>query len=109
MTLKIKPEVSSVTRYLTTSTNNEIPIVDTSQAETTVTIKDGVTIVLGGLIKDEDIDNVNKVPLLGDIPFLGAVFRNKSQTTRKTELVIFLTCHIVGGDVDVEPKTTFIE
>ncbi|MDP8266524.1 MAG: secretin N-terminal domain-containing protein [Candidatus Aceula meridiana] len=109
VTLKIKPEVSSVTRYLTTSTNNEIPIVDTSQAETTVTIKDGVTIVLGGLIKDEDIDNVNKVPLLGDIPFLGAVFRNKSQTTRKTELVIFLTCHIVGGDVDVEPKTTFIE
>lgn len=109
ITMKIKPEVSSVTRYLTTSENNEIPIVDTSQAETTITVKDGVTVVLGGLIKDEDINSVNKVPLLGDVPFLGAIFRNKSQTTRKTELVIFLKCHIVGGDVNVEATTSFIK
>ena len=102
ITMKIRPEVSSVTDYLTTSTNNEIPIVETSQAETTVMAKDGVTIVIGGLMKDEKIETIKKIPLLGDIPFLGIAFRSISTTARKTELVIFLTPHIVTGDVSVD-------
>jgi type II secretory pathway component GspD/PulD (secretin) len=100
ITMKIKPEVSSVTSNLTTSNNNTIPIVETSEAETTVTIKDGVTIVIGGLIKEEKIDSIKKVPILGDIPFLGVGFRNEDKQLRKTELVIFLTPHIVTGDTD---------
>lgn len=98
ITMKIKPEVSSVTDYLPTSQNNKIPIVETSNAETTVMVKDGVTIVIGGLIKDELIETVNKVPLLGDIPLLGFVFRNKDKLMKKTELVVFLTPHIITGD-----------
>ncbi len=99
VTLKIKPEVSSVTRNITTSNNNTIPVVDTSEAETTVLVKDGVTIVIGGLIKDEKLNTDKKVPLLGDFPLIGAAFRSKDYFTRKTELVIFLTPRIVAGDI----------
>lgn len=98
ITMKIRPEVSSVTDYLLTSQNNKIPIVDTTTAETTVMVRDGVTIVIGGLIKDESIDTINKIPVLGDLPLLGFLFRNRDKEVNKTELVVFLTPHIVTGD-----------
>lgn len=105
ITMKIKPEVSSVTRFVTTGNNNKIPVVETSEAETTVLVKDGVTIVIGGLMKDEKIDTINKIPLFGDLPLIGFVFRNRDKLTRKTELVIFLTPKIISGDIpkDSEP------
>ncbi len=106
ITMKIKPEVSSVTRFLTTGNNNQIPIVETSQAETTVLVKDKVTIVIGGLIKDEKVATINKVPFLGDLPLLGFAFRNKDDLVRKTELVIFLTPRIITGDVPDTDKLT---
>jgi len=109
ITMKIKPEVSSVSGYLTTSQNNKIPIVDTTTAETTVMVKDGVTIVIGGLIKDELIDTVNKIPLLGDIPLLGFMFRNKDKLVKKTELVVFLTPHIISGDYGSYESPRFIK
>jgi len=99
ITMKIRPEVSSVTSNLTTGNNNTIPVVDTSQAETTVMVKHGVTIVIGGLIKDEKIKTVNKVPFLGNIPLLGRAFQNEDDQVRKTEIVIFLTPKIITGDV----------
>ncbi len=98
ITMQIKPEVSSVTGTVKTSNNNTIPVVETSQAETTVLIKDGVTIVIGGLMKDEKVKTVNKFPLLGDLPVLGFIFRNTDDSVKKTELVIFLTPHIITGD-----------
>ena len=100
VTLKIKPEVSSVTRNVITSNNNTIPVVETSEAETTVLVKDGVTIVIGGLIKDEKINSDTRIPILGSIPLLGAAFRSKDHLTRKTELVIFLTPRISKGGLD---------
>lgn len=106
ITMKVKPEVSSVTRFLTTAQNNTIPVVETSEAETTVMVKDGVTIVIGGLIKDEKIDTRKRVPVLADIPLLGALFRNRDDTLRKTELVIFLTPKIISGDVDQRPRVS---
>ena len=99
ITMKIKPEVSSLTGYVTTSTNNKIPKIETSEAETTVTAKDGVTIIIGGLIKEQDIRTVKKVPFLGDIPFLGSIFRNEDKNVTKTEIVIFLTPRIITGDL----------
>ncbi|MFH1360900.1 MAG: secretin N-terminal domain-containing protein [Candidatus Omnitrophota bacterium] len=102
ITMQIKPEVSSVTRFLTTGNNNTIPVVETSEAETKVMVKDGVTIVIGGLIKDEKIETVNKVPLLGDIPLLGLAFRNKDKLLRKTEIIIFLTPKIISGDIETQ-------
>ncbi|MBF0384498.1 MAG: hypothetical protein HQL27_01375 [Candidatus Omnitrophica bacterium] len=101
ITMKIKPEVSAVTDTVQTSNNNKIPVVETSEAETTVMVKDGITIIIGGLIKEEKIKTTKKVPLLGDIPLLGIAFRNKDDSVRKTELVIFLTPHIITGDVSI--------
>jgi len=98
ITMKIRPEVSSVTSNLTTSNNNTIPIIETSEAETTVIVKDRAAIVIGGLIKDEKIATTKKVPVLGDIPLLGYAFRNTSDQKRKTEIVIFLTPRITSGD-----------
>ena len=100
ITMKIKPEVSSVTGYLTTSQNNRIPIVETSETETNVMVKDGVTIVIGGLMKNEDLETLKKVPFLGDLPLLGNLFRSKDKTVKKTELVVLLTPHIISGDID---------
>ncbi len=99
VTMKIKPEVSSVVRSLTTSNNNTIPIVETSEAETTVSVKDGVTIVIGGLIKDQKIKTTKKIPLLGSIPLLGYAFRNVSDEVSKTEIAIFLTPKIITGEI----------
>jgi MSHA type pilus biogenesis protein MshL len=104
ITMAIRPEVSNAPTSTETASGNFIPVVQTSQAETTVTIKDGVTIVLGGLIKEETSDDFKKVPILGDIPILGFAFRSKSKEKTKTELVIFLTATIITGDVSVEVK-----
>lgn len=103
ITMKIKPEVSSASKSLPT-TGGGIPIKETSEVETTITVKDGVTIIMGGLIKDEKTNDDTKVPVLGDIPFLGAPFRSKVEKTAKTEIVIFLTPRIISGDVHVTPE-----
>lgn len=99
ITMKIKPEVSSAATSIVTGNSNEIPVVDTSEVDTTVRVKDGVTIIIGGLIKDQSSDTVKKVPFLGDIPILGHAFRNTNRGVEKTEIVIFLTPHIISGDI----------
>ncbi|MFH1691335.1 MAG: secretin N-terminal domain-containing protein [Candidatus Omnitrophota bacterium] len=92
--MRLGLEVSSATQNYQTSSGNLIPIVETSEATTTVLVRDGQTIVIGGLIKDENYKTVNKIPVLGDLPLLGALFSNKIEEKKKTELVIFLTCHL---------------
>jgi len=100
VTMKIKPEVSSTGTPYTTASGNEIPVVSTSEAETNVMVKDGSTIIIGGLIKDKVSDTERKIPILGDIPLLGLFFRSKNKTTTKTELAIFLTPRIISADTD---------
>ena len=97
VTMKIKPEVSSVARLLTTASGNQIPIIETSTAETTVMVKDGVTIVIAGLMKDETFTEERKLPILGDIPILGMAFRTRENRVSKTELIFFLTPSIISG------------
>ena len=103
VTMKIKPEVSNVGRTLVTPTNNEIPIIDTTLAETSIMVKDGTTIIIGGLRKNEKTKTVRKVPIAGSIPFLGALFRSTDEDIEKIELVVFITPYVVTGD------TTFTE
>lgn len=98
ISMKIRPEVSSVVQNYKTASGNIIPIVETSEAETTVLAQDGATIVIGGLMKEEKIKTVSSIPFVGDIPFLGVLFRNTVDETKKTELVIFLTCKILDFD-----------
>lgn len=89
ITVRIRPEVSSVTGFRGQS--NDLPVVSTRQAETTVRLKDGSSVVIGGLLNEEKTTGYTKVPLLGDIPFLGALFRHENTTTSKRDLVIEVT------------------
>ncbi|MBI4227743.1 MAG: TonB family protein [Candidatus Omnitrophica bacterium] len=95
--MKVRPEVSSKTGTLTTAEKNEIPVVETSEAETVLLIEDGGTVILGGLIKDEKIVSEQRIPLLGDLPGVGWFFRSTQDTDKRTELVIFMTPTIVTG------------
>ncbi len=97
VSMKIRPEVSSKTGSLTTANKNEIPIVETAEVETVLMVKDGETVILGGLIKDEDTKDHQRIPLLGDIPGLGLLFRSTKETEKRTELVVFLTPRILYG------------
>ena len=101
--MKIKPEVNSILSSSVTENNNLSMMVSTSEAEVIVNIKDSVTIVIGGLIKDEKIESIKKIPLLGDLPFLGFAFRNEGQMIRKTESVIFLTPRVISNDTGTNP------
>ena len=95
ISLKIKPEVSSASQTYKTSTGNVIPIVETSETETTVLVEDGSTIMMGGLMKDEKTNNSDSISWLGKIPLFGFLFRNTVDSKSKTELAIFLTCKIL--------------
>ncbi len=98
--MQIKPEVSSVRDWLETSEGNKIPIVDTSNVETEVLIKDGRTLIMAGLIKETNQATRNRVPLLGDIPIAGFLFGTTNTEKKLEELVIFLTPHIISGGED---------
>ncbi len=71
------------------------PAIDTKHVKTQVLVENGGTVVIGGIFTQTERDNVNKVPLLGDIPFLGALFRNKTRSSNRTELLMFITPKIV--------------
>ncbi|MDP2920760.1 MAG: secretin N-terminal domain-containing protein [Candidatus Omnitrophota bacterium] len=115
ITLKIKPEVSSADATKTVilknpdgSTRTVVPYVTTSEAETTVLVKDNTTIIIGGLMKDSLVNNIQKVPFLGDIPLMGKLFTTKGKTKEKTELVVFLTPHIIEGDSTSEEAKKYM-
>ncbi len=100
ITVKLNPEISERTGW--TGPNNERPIISTRQITTVATVKDGQSIVLGGLITEKDYERIKKVPFLGDIPILGAFFkhteRGDPENPVRRELLIFLTPRIVGNE-----------
>ncbi len=73
-----------------------IPIIETRQTSTVVKTKSGQTIVISGLIQEETSQQNSKVPIMGDIPLLGNLFKYKSKNRRKSELVIVLTPHLIN-------------
>ncbi len=104
ITLRIKPQVgeggavrmtifqeqSSVKETTAAGTTNAGPSTTKRSIENTVVVDDGAILVLGGLIEDRFVTTKSKVPLLGDIPFLGALFRSESRERRRTNLMVFL-------------------
>jgi general secretion pathway protein D len=104
ITLRIKPQIgeggtvrmtifqesSSVSDKVAPGTTNAGPTTNKRQIETNVVVDDGGIIVLGGLIEDRFIENKSKIPLLGDIPGVGALFRSESRTKNRTNLMVFL-------------------
>lgn len=93
--LTIAPEVSALDGTYQ-STLADIPAFRTRKATTTVELGDGQSFVLGGLLNKEEEESLQKVPLIGDIPILGALFRYTTTTRRNTELVIVATVNLVN-------------
>ncbi|MFM1833175.1 MAG: putative type secretion system protein precursor, partial [Planctomycetota bacterium] len=97
--MQVRPTISRLSEQTTEiSETFRSPIIIKREANTTVTVKDGETVVLGGLIEENSERRDMKVPLLGDIPVLGALFRSETEKRSRTELLIVLTPHVVGSD-----------
>lgn len=103
ITMTLKPELSTVTSRIS-SQGGGIPQVNKTLVETTVMIKDGMTMVMGGLKKDNKIHVTKGIPVLMDMPLMGRLFRSEDDEVEHTEIVIFITPHIVRGD---EPDYNF--
>ncbi len=93
ITTQISPEVSSIIGFK--GENNDLPVVSTRQATTTVRLKDGNSIIIGGLLSEEKTTNVTKVPILGEIPGLGLLFQHHNIVSSKKDLVIEVTPRIL--------------
>ncbi|MBN2831565.1 MAG: hypothetical protein JXL82_04765 [Candidatus Omnitrophica bacterium] len=98
ITMKLKPEVSSVKETIETALGSRIPIVQTSESETTVKVKDGTMIMIAGMTKIENTDAIKGWPVLSKIPFLDIFFGNRASESKRTEVIIFLTPRIMRSD-----------
>ncbi len=116
ITLKVTPQINE-SDYVTLETFLEIqeiegdiagtaasggPTTSKRSVENTIVVKDNQTIVVGGLISETENETETKIPVLGDIPLIGALFRGKTKQSRKTNLMIFLTPHIIDEPADLE-------
>ena len=117
ITLKVTPQINE-SDYVTLEVFQEVTeieednqgldvtsagfITSKREAETTVLVKDNQTIVIGGLMGQTETKVETKIPVLGDLPLVGLLFRGKRDTVRKTNLLIFLTPHVIDGPTDLE-------
>jgi len=92
--LHIVPEFGVFVERVQLATSN-VPVVDTRKVDTIALIRDGQTVVLGGLRKKDSTQNIYKVPLLGDLPLLGGLFKSETEETITSELVIFITPRVI--------------
>jgi type IV pilus assembly protein PilQ len=99
--LRIEPSFGVVVRQATFATS-DVPVVDKRTVNTTALVRNGHTVVIGGLRKKDVSQQVNKVPLLGDLPLLGGLFRFEGEDTAVNELVVFITPWIVEAPVMTE-------
>ena len=117
ITLKVTPQINE-SNYVTLTVFQEVQEVEedsqgldvstagfiTSKrsADTTVLVKDNQTVVIGGLIGTTDTSVATKVPILGDIPIIGKMFRGNRTSSRKSNMLIFLTPHVIDDETDLE-------
>jgi general secretion pathway protein D len=94
VTLKIQQEVSSPVAP-TAGSGIQSPSISIRSVDTQVTVKDGESIALGGIISENRLLSKNRIPLLGDIPGLGLLFGNTSYTNTRTELIAIITPHVI--------------
>ena len=99
--LDVSEEVSAVVASAILDASQVGPTTTVRSAKTTVSVEDGHTAVIGGLISNTVRERQNKVPILGDIPLLGRLFRHESLTDEKVNLIVFLTPHIIRDSGDL--------
>lgn len=110
ISLKITPWVSAsgeITTEIQQEVSNsvpgaqQLPEVSSRSANTTIRLRDGETIIIGGLIQSSKSESRDKIPILGDIPFLGRLFSDTSEMNKETELIIYITPHILTSSEDL--------
>jgi type II secretory pathway component GspD/PulD (secretin) len=98
----VSPQISSLSATtIPIAAGVSEPVIDKRSADTVVVTPSDKTVIIGGLISNEKDDNDTKVPILGDIPLIGFAFKHKVTSKKKTELLIFLTPHIVESPDDL--------
>ncbi len=97
ITMRVHPEVSSLAQDMPAG-----PRITTREADTTVRIKEGETLIIGGLIKQEDATSKEKIPFLGDIPLIGYLFSTRSDDKEQVELAVFITPRILRSREEKE-------
>ncbi|MEI8175974.1 MAG: secretin N-terminal domain-containing protein [Candidatus Omnitrophota bacterium] len=101
VSIKIKPEISSKIGDYKTPKGATIPIVNTTLVETSVLVKDGNTIIIGGLVKNDKSSITSGIPGLMNAPLIGGLFKSVSDSVTNAEIVIFITPHIMGGETEI--------
>ena len=96
--LTVKPTVSSISGTVTIPQGAEYPIVSTREASTSISLKDGYTMGIGGLIQATDSKGETKVPILGSIPGIGRLFRSDTKNLESSNLIIFITAKTVSAE-----------
>ena len=93
LSVALHPIVNSLTGFI-----NGVPQISTRDTQTTVHLRDNETLVIGGLIEENIQHTESKIPLLGDLPLIGRVFRNENVTSTRNELIIVVTPHVISLD-----------
>jgi len=99
--LKVTPQITPDDRVIldveiTQDFFESVDVINTKEIDTQVIIENGETIIIGGIYQEQSANSVNKVPLLGDVPVVGNLFKKKSKSTQRTELLIFLTPKLIN-------------
>jgi type II secretion system protein D len=101
VTIALQQEISNIGENIQLSESVSQPIISKREVTTNVTVHDGETVVIGGLIQSREGQSESKVPILGDLPLLGALFRTTRTSSTKTELLVVLTVDILRSSEDV--------
>ena len=102
----VSPEISSISNQtIAISTSVNAPVINKRSAETVVVTQNGTTVVIGGMMQKQESSNIQKIPILGDIPILGFPFRRTVKSETRSELLIFLTPYIVENPHTVSKVT----
>lgn len=98
VTMKLFPQVSTVTGFLDIPQQGSYPQISTREANTSLRTKSGETVMIGGLLRDEEIKLIERVPILSKIPFFGELFTRRKTTHNKSQVVISITPTIIQGE-----------
>jgi len=111
--MQINLEVTAIDQKATLTTSSTLPVTLKRTVDTTVIVKDQQTVVIGGLIDDSTTQSESKVPVLGDVPLLGWLFKKRGDETTKTNLYVFLTPRVIknpGEAIDIyQQKKDYID
>ncbi len=100
--MKVNPKVSAVREFIDGGQGTQVPVIVDRNANTTVTVRDGETLIIGGLLSTSTIEQRTQMPIVGDIPLLGWLFSSRQEVDAKSELVFFITPRIIRARTGVE-------